>query len=249
MLQWLMPPWFERDQPTPFDRFDIAGRRDLDGDELALKYRQAWVEGKKYPLIHFPSDVERELTTGRGAGTEPHIHIFGRLELPYHTTRDEALALVVPVAKEHGYILSKEHERRLRIANPQTGRSYLLTFDNEARHISNVELFPQFAMELVSGEVRAVLPPLYSQEQKELEAIAPVKFFTPDSSWSWYATEFDGDDLFFGLVSGYEVELGYFVLSELESVRGGLGLPIERDVYYHPQTLKDIQAYERQLKR
>jgi hypothetical protein len=50
-------------------------------------------------------------------------------------------------------------------------------------------------------------------------------------------------------VSGYEVELGYFTLSELEEVRGGLNLPIERDLHYTPKTLQDIQDYERQLKR
>lgn len=243
-----MPPWFERDQPTPFDRSLLEGRRNLDGNTLALKYHQVWVEGKKYPIIHFASSVERELTTGEGADSEPHIHLFDGLELPYQRSRDEAYQHLVHVAQEQGLILSREHDQHLRIANPQTGRSYLLTFDNSARRVSNLELFPQFAMELMPGELRAVLPPLYSQEAKGLEASAPVKYFTPDADWSWYATEFDGEDLMFGLVSGYEVELGYFSLSELESVRGGLGLPIERDLYYQPRTLKEIQVHEHKLK-
>lgn len=66
MLFLAMPPWIERDQPTPFDDFAIKGRRDLDGDMTALKYHQTWVEGKKYPLIQFPSEVEREITIGKG---------------------------------------------------------------------------------------------------------------------------------------------------------------------------------------
>lgn len=41
--------------------------------------------------------------------------------------------------------------------------------------------------------------------------------------------EFDGEGILFGLVSGFEVELGYFSLSESEAVRGPLGLPVERD--------------------
>ena len=53
-------------------------------------------------------------------------------------------------------------------------------------------------------------------------------------------TYFDGEDIFFGLVSGFELELGYFSLSELESVRGPLGLPIERDLYFEPKTLQDL---------
>jgi hypothetical protein len=52
-------------------------------------------------------------------------------------------------------------------------------------------------------------------------------------------TEFDGEDLFFGLVQGLEEELGYFSLSELESVRV-LGLPVERDLYFTPKPLSEL---------
>jgi len=93
---------------------------------------------------------------------------------------------------------------------------------------------------LLNGESRQRLPKLYSQEEKGLQAEAVVKFFTPDSNWTWYATEFDGDDLFFGLVVGFETELGYFSLSELEGVKGPLGLPIERDLHFEPTCLRKL---------
>lgn len=95
-------------------------------------------------------------------------------------------------------------------------------------------------MKLLTEEIKSILPKLYEQEPEGLEAIAFVKFFTPDFNWSWYATEFDGTDLFFGLVCGFEKELGYFSLSELESVKGPLGLKIERDLYFKPTKLKDL---------
>ena len=95
-------------------------------------------------------------------------------------------------------------------------------------------------MKLLTKEVLRKLPKLYSQDGKGLEAIAVVKFFTPDGGWTWYATEFDGKDTFFGLVDGFEKELGYFSLSELQSVRGKLGLPIERDRYFQPTKLKEL---------
>ena len=96
-------------------------------------------------------------------------------------------------------------------------------------------------MKLLPKEIREQLPPLYSQEDKGGKAIAYVKFFAPDSgSWSWYATEFDGKDTFFGLVDGHEKELGYFSLFELESVRGSLGLAIERDLYFKPTMLEEL---------
>ena len=95
-------------------------------------------------------------------------------------------------------------------------------------------------MKLLTQELRRKLPPLRSQEDKGGRAVAHVKMFCPDSSWSWFATEFDGEDTFFGLVDGHEKELGYFSLSELESVNGPMGLPIERDLYFDPKTLEEI---------
>ena len=83
---------------------------------------------------------------------------------------------------------------------------------------------------LLDQASREKLPELYSNEEKGLDAIAPVKFFTPDSNWTWYASEFDGEDIFFGLVSGFEVELVYFSLKELQRIKGPLGLQIERDL-------------------
>jgi len=65
-------------------------------------------------------------------------------------------------------------------------------------------------MDLVTKEVISKIPKLYEQEDVGLGAIAYVTFFTPWSNWTWYATEFDGKDIFFGLVDGFCKELGYF---------------------------------------
>jgi hypothetical protein len=93
---------------------------------------------------------------------------------------------------------------------------------------------------LLTAEDRRRLPPLYSQESKGQEAVAYTKFFSPDSGWQWYAVEFDGEDLFYGLVIGQVKELGYFSLKELQSVKGPLGLPIERDLYFMPTKLSNL---------
>ena len=104
-------------------------------------------------------------------------------------------------------------------------------------------------MKLLPAEIRQTLPSLYSQDGKGGKTIAYVKFFTPSSSWTWFATEGEPvldekgrevDFKFFGLVEGHEKELGYFMLSELEEVRGPLGLPIERDLHWRPKTLEEI---------
>jgi len=96
-------------------------------------------------------------------------------------------------------------------------------------------------MKLLTQEIRNKLPKLYEQDEKGGDAIVYVKFFAPDSNpWTWYATEFDGKDTFFGLVHGFEKELGYFSLAELQKARGPLGLAIERDLYWQPTTLREI---------
>jgi len=96
-------------------------------------------------------------------------------------------------------------------------------------------------MKLLTQANRKNLPKLYANEKKPAgEAIAWVKFFTPDNSWTWYATEFDGNDLFFGLVDGQDKELGYFSLSEMRQSKGPMGLAIERDLHWKPKPLKEI---------
>jgi len=95
-------------------------------------------------------------------------------------------------------------------------------------------------MKLINNKIKNKLPKLFEQDSKGLNAIAYVKFFTPDSNWTWYVTEFDGIDTFFGLVDGLEKELGCFSLSELESVSGPLGLKIERDLYFKPTKIGEL---------
>ena len=73
-------------------------------------------------------------------------------------------------------------------------------------------------MELLPAELRERLPRLYSQESNS-DPTVHLKFFTPDSNWTWFATEGEAqedDFLFFGYVCGLEEEWGYFVLSELK---------------------------------
>lgn len=95
-------------------------------------------------------------------------------------------------------------------------------------------------MKLLTQEIRKNLPALYSQEDVK-DSMVWAKFFTPDSTWDWYAIEFDQEDLFFGLVRGFDTELGYFALSDLEENCGPMGLKIERDRYWEPRRLSQVR--------
>lgn len=95
---------------------------------------------------------------------------------------------------------------------------------------------------LVPAEVAHRLPPLYSQDGQGEEAIAQVKFFTPWTNWTWYASEYDPEErIFFGVVVGHERELGNFSLDELEAIRGPGGLRIERDLHWTPKPLRECR--------
>jgi hypothetical protein len=106
-------------------------------------------------------------------------------------------------------------------------------------------------MKLLTKEIAARLPKLYSQDGKSKEDVKViVKFFDPTGSWTWYVTEGeqreDGDWEFFGLVSGFEAELGYFTLRDLERAKAGFtglqALPIERDLHFgFNHTLAEVQ--------
>jgi hypothetical protein len=93
--------------------------------------------------------------------------------------------------------------------------------------------------DLLPKSVRSELP-LLGTTDGERDPLVRVKFFYPDFSWTWYAIEFDGEDTFFGLVDGFEKELGYFSLSELLANRGKLGCELERDRFFAPCRLSSL---------
>ena len=92
---------------------------------------------------------------------------------------------------------------------------------------------------LLTKELLTKLPALYATEN-DTDSMVWCKFFYPDVSWTWYVIEYDGQDTFYGLVDGFELELGYFSLSELQSNRGKLGCFIERDLYFKPCKLSEL---------
>jgi len=91
-------------------------------------------------------------------------------------------------------------------------------------------------MQLLTDELRKIIPPFYSSEDMELEEkMVYAKFFLADANFTWYILEYDPQsNTFFALVEGLDRELGYVSLEELEQVRGYMGLHIERDLYFTP---------------
>jgi hypothetical protein len=96
-------------------------------------------------------------------------------------------------------------------------------------------------MKLMTKELEKALPPISSTDGQGGDAIIHAKFFDPTGSWTWYATEYDPKEkIFFGLVHGWDEELGYFGLDELESVELPFGLGIERDKSWKAKPLREV---------
>jgi Protein of unknown function (DUF2958) len=115
-------------------------------------------------------------------------------------------------------------------------------------------------MKLLTKEIAQKMPKLYSTENVEtMDKTIIVKFFTPDSSWTWYAVEAnaydegtedytkpltewsEGEDvLFFGLVDGFEQEWGNWTLMEMAGARGPMGLAIERDMHFGNKKVSEL---------
>lgn len=93
---------------------------------------------------------------------------------------------------------------------------------------------------LLTNALRRELPPLYATESEQ-DPVVWAKLFTPWTNWTWYVLEYDGEDLCFGLVDGFEAEMGYFSVSELEAIDGPYGLKIERDLQFQPTPLSKIR--------
>lgn len=103
---------------------------------------------------------------------------------------------------------------------------------------------------LFPDEVKEALPRMYAQEN-QVSTKAMVKFFTPWTDWTWYASEgsaivnADGkeiDFMFYGLVIGNFVEYGYFSLSSLQMLDGPAGLRVERDMLFEPTLLDELHT-------
>lgn len=101
---------------------------------------------------------------------------------------------------------------------------------------------------LKNGRIRQA----FAEEGKvEADFFPIVKLFTPDAQCTWLLTEIDPDntDIAFGLcdLGMGSPELGSVSLSEITSVSGPLGLPVERDMHFTAK--KTLSAYAEEARK
>ena len=96
-------------------------------------------------------------------------------------------------------------------------------------------------MKLLTKELLKKLPPIGHSIKTKEEPQAIVKWFTPDSNWTWYVAEYNPEDgMCWGLVDGFEKEFGFFTIDEIQKLKGPLKLPIERDMWFEKCNLNSL---------
>jgi len=106
----------------------------------------------------------------------------------------------------------------------------------------------QIAKMLEQGRFNAIRR---SQGEFEIDYKPVVKLFTPTAGCTWLLSELDPDDpdIAFGLCDlgmGFP-ELGTVRISELESLKGPLGLGVERDIHF--KATKHLSEYAEEARR
>ena len=83
--------------------------------------------------------------------------------------------------------------------------------------------------------------PSTDQAYRTKDPMVWVKFFYPDFSWTWYLCGYDPEnDIAYGLVDGWEIEIGDFSVQELRQTKGKLGCSIERDLHFEPRLMSQL---------
>lgn len=98
-------------------------------------------------------------------------------------------------------------------------------------------------MKLMTKEITRNAQKQFSRGS-DMDQLVVAKFFDPCGPWTWYLMNQDPDDpdYLWGIVKGSEIEIGSFSLSELSTVKGSLGLGMERDRWFTPKPASEIWA-------
>ena len=83
--------------------------------------------------------------------------------------------------------------------------------------------------QLMTEEIAKTVPRLYEQDGAE-DPTVYAHYFSCVNGWDWWLLEFDGTDEAFGLVEGYDDELGYFSIKEMAELNRQMGFAaVERE--------------------
>ena len=91
-------------------------------------------------------------------------------------------------------------------------------------------------MKLLTKKIKEQATKQYD-EGSDMEQMVVAKYFNPTGNGTWYLMNLaDDEDYCWGIVKGFEVEMGSFSMTELKSLQPRL----QRDLYFEPMKAKDV---------
>ena len=98
-------------------------------------------------------------------------------------------------------------------------------------------------MKLLTKSIEKKLLSNQNKDLKETDTVV-VKFFNPSGQATWWVHSMDENGICYGVAQlfGKDTrEYGYFDINEIKEIKcPPFGLPIERDMYYTPETFEEI---------
>ena len=91
-------------------------------------------------------------------------------------------------------------------------------------------------MKLLTKKITEQAQKQYKKGDNIDDQMIVAKFFNPMGSWTWYLMNHDPEDSDYawGIVDGNAVEMGSWLMSQLQNQKLPLGLGIERDILFQP---------------
>ena len=127
-------------------------------------------------------------------------------------------------------------------AKPATTRGVAIRLCPQGRNVEGrVPGTEEEMQQLMTEEIAKTVPRLYGQDGAE-DPTVYAHYFSCVNGWDWWLLEFDGTDEAFGLVEGYDDELGYFSIKEMEELNRQMGFAaVERDEHFSPKPLSAVR--------
>ena len=96
-------------------------------------------------------------------------------------------------------------------------------------------------MKLLTKKITEQAQKQYKKANNMDDQVIVAKFFNPMGSWTWYLMNLHEDkDYAWGIVDGNAVEMGSWLMSELQNYKDQFGLGIERDIYFKPVQARQL---------
>jgi hypothetical protein len=121
---------------------------------------------------------------------------------------------------------------------------YSATAGHKRQQSPRPDLAHEDAHDLMPDWLAETVPALGTTEHAR-DPLIHAKLFTPDADWRWYITEYDPKQrLVAAFMPDAEVEWGDISLDDLATMRGPMGLAVERDLFWQPTPLSRVKRGE-----